>query len=136
LLALFFFTAYNATMIELTSSQRRALRARAHTLSPVVSVSQKGLTATVLQEIDRCLKAHELIKIRIYDTEREQRDQLLGEIGTALGCSPVQHIGNILVVWRENPAPPAAAAPLPARRAGPRLTKKAAAEQPRRPQKR
>jgi putative YhbY family RNA-binding protein len=130
---LFFFTTYNTVMIALTTSQRRALRARAHPLNPVVSVSQKGLTSTVLQEIDRCLKAHELIKIRIFDTERGQREALLAEIVAALECSPVQHIGNILVVWREKPsAPPASALP-PRRKATPRLTKKEAAEKPRRP---
>jgi RNA-binding protein len=133
LLALFFFTAYNTGMIALTTSQRRALRARAHALNPVVSISQKGLTATVLQEIDRSLKAHELIKIRIFDTERERREALLAEIAAALECSPIQHIGNILVVWRENPAaPPASALPTP-RKAMPRVTKRAAVDKPRRP---
>jgi putative YhbY family RNA-binding protein len=133
LLALFFFTAYNAAMIALTTSQRRALRARAHALNPVVSISQKGLTATVLQEIDRCLKAHELIKIRIFDTEREGRDALLAEIAAALDCSPVQHIGNILVVWREKQAaPPTSAIPTP-RKAIPRVTKRSAVDKPRRP---
>ena len=118
-------------MIEFTPTQRRALRARAHALQPVVSVSQKGLTESVLKEIDRSLAAHELIKVRIYEAEREQREGLFQAICDSLDCAPVQHIGNILVVWREKPeAPPAA----PARNkpAGPRLTKRQAAEAPRR----
>ena len=53
-------------MIEITPTERRALRAAAHHLKPVVSISQKGLTASVLAEIDRSLKAHELIKLRLY----------------------------------------------------------------------
>jgi putative YhbY family RNA-binding protein len=133
LLALFFFTAYNTAMIELTTSQRRALRARAHPLNPVVSISQKGLTATVLQEIDRCLKAHELIKIRIFDTERERRDALLAEIAAALDCVPVQHIGKLLVVWREKPAAPPSIAMSTKRKSVPRVTKRAAVDKPRRP---
>ena len=47
-------------ILELTSAQRRELRARAHPLNPVVMVSEGGLTATVLQEIDRSLDSHEL----------------------------------------------------------------------------
>lgn len=90
-------------MIELTATQRRALRARAHALNPVVSVSDKGLSESVLKEIDRCLAAHELIKIRVYDRERLTREALLEQVCAALECAPVQHIGNILVVWRENP---------------------------------
>ncbi len=89
--------------IQLSPAQRRTLRAAAHHLNPVVSISQKGLTPSVLAEIDRCLAAHELIKLRLYGIEREDRDALFMEICTALKCASVQHIGNLLVLWRENP---------------------------------
>lgn len=114
----------------ITPTQRRSLRALAHPLKPVVSISQKGLTETVLKEIDRCLTAHELIKIRIYGHEREQREALLAEICDTLKAAAVQHIGHLLVVWREKPveAEPVASAPAASRhRAAPILTKKAAA---------
>jgi RNA-binding protein len=116
-------------MIEITPAQRRALRAAAHHLNPVVSISQKGLTPSVLAEIDRCLKAHELIKVRLYGIEREDRPALFAEICTALDCAEVQHIGNLLVLWRENPKDAAAevAAPVRRRRAPPPATKKEAA---------
>lgn len=90
-------------MIELTPTQRRALRAAAHHLNAVVSISQKGLTPTVLAEIDRCLKAHELIKVRLYDIERDERTVLCTAICTELQCAEVQHIGKLLVLWREDP---------------------------------
>lgn len=113
----------------LTPTRRRELRALAHALKPVVSISQKGLTETVLKEIDHCLSAHELIKIRVYDSERDQRETLLAELCAALTAAPVQHIGHLLVVWRENPqAAPVTAAPVSTRRRpAPKLTKKAAA---------
>lgn len=111
----------------LTPTRRRELRALAHALKPVVSISQKGLTETVLKEIDRCLTSHELIKIRVYETEREQRETLLSELCAALAAAPVQHIGHLLVVWRENPKVEAAATAPVRRRAVPKLTKKAAA---------
>lgn len=109
------------TMKELSPIQRRALRARAHSLHPVVAISQNGLSAAVVAEIDRSLKAHELIKIRVFGTEREQREALLAAVCEAVDGAPVQHIGNILVVFRENPdAPAAAPAPAPkAKRARP-----------------
>ena len=94
-------------MIELTSSQRRTLRARAHSLHPVASISQNGLSTAVLAEIDRGLKAHELIKVRVYGVERGEREALLAEICNRLDAAPVQHIGNILVVFRANPDAPA-----------------------------
>jgi RNA-binding protein len=91
-------------MIELNPIQRRALRAAAHHLNPVVSISQNGLSESVLKEIDRCLTSHELIKVRLYGIERDDRPALMTEICTQLTCALVQHIGNLLILWREKPA--------------------------------
>lgn len=88
-------------MIELSPARRRELRAAAHHLNPVVSVAGNGLTPSVLGEIDRSLQAHELIKIKIHGAERGDRDALMQTICDALGATPVQHIGTILIVWRE-----------------------------------
>lgn len=117
-------------MTEITTTQRRALRAAAHSLKPVVSISQKGLTDSVLKEIDRCLTAHELIKVRVYDCERDERDQLLEAVSIQLQAAAVQHIGNLLVLWRERAEEPEVAGtrkPGVQKAAGPRLSKKASA---------
>lgn len=87
-------------MTELTAAQRRDLRARAHHLNPVVTVAGNGLSATVLAEIERSLQAHELIKVKTQGIERAQRDTLMETLCASLEAAPVQHIGNILVLWR------------------------------------
>lgn len=86
----------------------RALRARAHHLHPVVAIGQQGLTPAVLREIDVALKAHELVKVRVFGDDREAREALLQQVCTALDAMPVQHLGKLLVIWRENPDTPAA----------------------------
>ena len=48
----------------LTPAERKALKAKAHKLDPVVHIGAKGLTDEVIAEIDRALHAHELIKVR------------------------------------------------------------------------
>lgn len=88
-------------MNTLSPTQRRALRARAHPLCPVVNISKNGLSAPVLKEIERALKAHELIKVRIFGAERAQREALFARISATLDAAPVQHIGNVLVFFRE-----------------------------------
>lgn len=92
-------------MKTLTSAERRALRAKAHHLSPCVSVGQHGLTAAVLHEVDVALRAHELIKIRVFSDERDERELLLARICDALDAAPVQHLGKLLIVWRPAPEP-------------------------------
>lgn len=88
-------------MIELSPAQRRAFRAQAHHLHPVVSVASNGLTPAVLKEIDHALQAHELIKIRVYGEDRAMRDSILESVCSELGAAAVQHIGKTLIVWRE-----------------------------------
>ena len=90
-------------ILELTSIQRRALRASAHGLHPVVIIGDAGLSTAVLNEIHKNLARHELIKIRVFSDEHAVRAQWLGEICAALHAAPVQHIGKILVVYRPLP---------------------------------
>ena len=87
-------------ILELTSVQRRTLRARAHGLHPVVIIGDAGLTTAVLNEINKNLASHELIKIRVSSHEHAVRAQWLGEICSTLHAAQVQHIGKILVVYR------------------------------------
>jgi len=101
-------------METLTTAERRSLRAKAHHLHPVVAIGAHGLTSTVMHEIDIALKAHELIKIRVWSDVRGERDAFLEEICRVLDCAPVQHLGKLVIVWRRNPdrdAKPATEAP-------------------------
>ena len=100
-------------MPELSPTRRRELKARAHALDPVVSVGAAGLLPAVLAEIDRGLKCHELIKIRVNGADRPGREAILEEICGRTGAQPVQHIGKILVIFRENPGPTCREAPPP-----------------------
>jgi RNA-binding protein len=90
-------------MDSLTALQRRALRAKAHHLQPVVIIGQHGLTPAVLHEIDLGLIKHELMKVRVFSDAREEREALLARICVDMDCAPVQHVGKVLVLWRPNP---------------------------------
>lgn len=107
----------------LSPAERKLLKARAHALKPVVVVGNERLSPAVLKEIDASLKAHDLIKIRVMGEDRDLRQAMLGEICNSTGASPVQHIGKILVVYRENPDPAAPAAKKRSARKQPRRTK-------------
>ncbi|MBK6357331.1 MAG: ribosome assembly RNA-binding protein YhbY [Betaproteobacteria bacterium] len=91
-------------MLQISSAQRRELRAKAHDLNPVVSIAENGLTESVLKEIAMNLNAHELIKIRVYGDSREDRLAYYEQICDQLDAAPVQHIGKLLVVYRPIPA--------------------------------
>lgn len=93
---------------------RRELKARAHALHPLVMIGNEGLTPAVLRAVDEALRSHELVKVRAAGEDRAAREALLAAIAEATGAAPVQHIGKILVLWRERP--PGAPQPAPATR--------------------
>jgi len=89
--------------LEITSQERSALRAAAHPLRPVVLIGDRGLTESVLKEIDVHLTAHQLIKVRVAGDDREARDTMLQTICEKLSCAPVHHLGKTLILYRPNP---------------------------------
>jgi putative YhbY family RNA-binding protein len=90
-------------MTPLPAKRRSELRAEAHKLSPVVIIGDKGLTDEVMAEIERSLKAHELIKVRAATNDRDARNVWLETICERLEAHAVQQIGKVFVVYRENP---------------------------------
>jgi putative YhbY family RNA-binding protein len=111
------------TAITLTPAERKAKRGEAHHLDPVVAIGNDGLTPAVLKEADAALKAHGLIKVRVFSDVRDEREALLGVLAEALNAAPVQHIGKLLVLWRPLPAKAHARDEDEARMAGPRIVK-------------
>ena len=89
--------------IELTTTERRALRADAHHLDPVVMIGGDGLTPAVVKEADAALKAHGLIKVRVLGDDRQAREDIFAQLCDQLNAAPIQHIGKLLVLWRPIP---------------------------------
>jgi putative YhbY family RNA-binding protein len=107
------------TALALTPIERRAHRAAAHHLQPVVAVGSDGLTPAVVREADAALNAHGLIKVRVFADARETRETILAELADRLQAAPVQHIGKLLVLWR--PIPEKEKVEREGRQAGPRM---------------
>jgi RNA-binding protein len=89
--------------IQLTPAQRKEHRAEAHHLDPVVMIGGDGLTAAVKKETDAALKAHGLIKVRVFSDDRTERETIFQTLAGELNAAPIQHIGKLLVLWRPKP---------------------------------
>lgn len=86
-----------------TNEQKKAFRAIGHRLNPVVTIASKGLTAGVLDELERALGDHELIKIKIAVGDRATRDLVLKEVIAKTHSDLVQQIGNVALLLKRNP---------------------------------
>lgn len=87
----------------LTPRERARLKARAHPLEPKVMVGHGGATPAVIAEVDRALKAHELIKVKILGDDREAREAISDALCAGADAAPVQRVGKVLVLWRPKP---------------------------------
>lgn len=68
-------------------------------------ISNKGLSEGVLKEINVCLDAHELIKIKAMVDDKTLRSQLLNDICEQTNAIAVHHIGKQIVVYRQSTKP-------------------------------
>ena len=85
----------------LDNETRRALRARAHHLKPLVQIGRNGLTAAAIANIDHALTDHTLIKVKFNDHKARKRE-LSESIAESTGANVVNLIGNTLILYRES----------------------------------
>jgi RNA-binding protein len=90
----------NQPTLQLTPSQKTELKAKAHGLNPVVVIGDKGLSPSVLKEVELALNVHGLIKVRVHGDEREIRLAHAQTLCQETGAILVQHIGKLLVLYR------------------------------------
>lgn len=84
----------------LTAAQTRFLRGQAHGLRALMQVGGKGLTPSLLTELDQVLERHELVKVKVAAEDREARDALIGELATRSGAVLVQRVGHTATLYR------------------------------------
>lgn len=87
----------------LSNEQKKAYRAIGHDLNPIVTVASKGLTDAVMEELNRALDDHELIKIRVSVGDRDVKKVVIAELVKLTGAELVQQIGNTALLLRRNP---------------------------------
>ncbi len=90
-------------MATLSIQERKRLRQIGHALNPVVMLGDKGLTESVVEELNRALNDHELIKVKIGGEDREARAATIAEIAEASGAEVVQTIGKIALLYKKAP---------------------------------
>lgn len=86
----------------LTNAQKKFLRKLGHGLSPVVYIGKEGLSETVVAAIDEALDFHELIKIKIVNTEKISKHEAADQVPEVTRSQLVQLIGKTLLIYRRN----------------------------------
>jgi RNA-binding protein len=92
--------------VQINEKQRRHLKGLAHHLNPVVRVGNAGVSPSVVAETQRALSDHELIKVRVSATDRDERDAAITLLAEACGGVLVGRVGHVAILFRPHPDKP------------------------------
>ncbi len=89
----------------LDNKQKQFLRKLAHSLKPVITVANNGLSDAVLRETKLTLDHHELIKVKISANDREHKKVIINQLCQKTNALLIQSIGNVAVIFRRADTP-------------------------------
>lgn len=86
----------------ISADRKKQFRTLGHKLNPIVTIAGNGLSEGVLQELNRALDDHELIKVKLAIAEREERKELAAQLQSLPNVELIQEIGKIVLLYRAN----------------------------------
>jgi RNA-binding protein len=92
--------------MELSEKQKKHLRRLAHPLQPIVMLGNAGLTDGVVNELDRALSDHELVKVSARVGDRDARNAALAALAARTAAHLVQRVGHVGVFYRRGKTVP------------------------------
>ena len=84
----------------ISKAELKRFRAIGHRLKPIVTIAGNGMSEAVVSELNRALKDHELIKIRVNAEDRQDRTDTIEQIRIDSEAQVVQRIGNIALLYK------------------------------------
>lgn len=95
----------NDSQSKLSNAQVKQYRAIAHKLNPVVTIATNGLSEGVMQELERALTDHELVKLKVAVGDRDTRDAIIDDVCVQTHAQLIQRIGNTATILRRATQP-------------------------------
>lgn len=86
--------------------QIRHLRGLGHALDPVVHVGKAGVTAELVASACAQLAAHELIKVKLSEEDRDVRAELAVTLAAKTGAVLAQVLGRTVLLYKRHPKNP------------------------------
>ncbi len=89
----------------LSNDRKKQFRTLGHKLNPIVTIAGNGLSEGVIAELNRALDDHELIKVKLAITERDERKEMVQELVQLPNVELIQEIGKVVLLYRANKKP-------------------------------
>jgi RNA-binding protein len=89
----------------LTGAQKSFLRGLGQSLEPALKLGKGGVTPAFFAELQKQLRANELVKLRFLGAERDERAALCTQIADEGRCLCIGAVGHTALFYRRNPEP-------------------------------
>lgn len=86
----------------ISAERKKQFRTIGHKLNPIVTIANNGLSDGVINELNRALDDHELIKVKLSFTDREDRKEAIEFLRQLPNVEIVQEIGKVALLYRPN----------------------------------
>lgn len=84
----------------ITSKQRSFLKSMAHHDRALLQIGKTGVSESLLEQLDKLLEDHELVKINVLKNCPFELEELVEEVLEATGSDFVQKIGRKFTIYR------------------------------------
>ncbi|WP_096434553.1 ribosome assembly RNA-binding protein YhbY [Alteribacter populi] len=88
--------------MELTGSQKRFLRSKAHNIKPIFQVGKGGVNENLITQVGEALEVRELIKVSILQNCDEDKHDVAEALSNGAGAYVVQVIGSTIILYKES----------------------------------
>ncbi len=85
----------------LSSKQRATLRKHANTLQPVYLIGKDGIDQALVNGVNECINARELIKLKLLETCPLAPKEAAAELCEKTNSESVQIIGSKIVLYKQ-----------------------------------
>ncbi len=78
------------------------LKAEANQLSPILNIGKNGVTDTLIEELNKQIKANRLVKVRVLKSAEEGKDlkAIAEELAAATRSTLIEIRGRTVVLYR------------------------------------
>ena len=97
---------FSLNSLMMTGKQRRALRALAHSLKPLLQLGKNRLSDQFLEQLNTALLQHELIKLKVLENAPNTPRESAKILEAQPELDVIQVIGRTIVLYRPHPEDP------------------------------
>ncbi len=88
--------------MKLKAFQKKYLKSLAHKMKANVIIGKNGLTKEIINKVDQDLDEHELLKIKVLESDIIPIKEAVTKISSETSSEVVKVVGKTAVIYREN----------------------------------